>query len=575
MAFRQTVFGNSALEHFDVVIVGSGCAGGAVADVLTANGQNVLVLEAGMNRYDHLDDPTRAPVSRHACDELKNRRGFIFPDERVEPRTFRRRAGDGDRTFVGDVNGLPKTVGGGGVHADLKMPRFEPQDFHLGTDLGDAATGQGASFADWPVDYDMLEPFYAWVDARMGIQGDATSNPRAGPRSADFPMKPGVPMYVAERIGPALESKGITRFPFPTAVNSQPYDGRPACVDCGFCSGFGCANNAKGSPAVTTLRRALLSGRCQLRSETRAVRIATNGAGTKVTGVECVGPRGERITVSGDRFVLAMSAIEDARLCKLSTVGNNLVGRFLTFHFQTVAAGIWDQERLHGHRGRTVSHGFSDFRGRPNDPEHPLGGIVEISGSEGPVEEASFYARVLKTLRGLGGPAFDGVLFKKLMRQSPLRDRVVVLALQAEDAPQATNRVDLDPEIVDVDGVPAPRITYDNHPFELSARDVYGPRMLDVLQTAGARWVVVLPADEISASAHIMGTLRMGFDAADSVVNANGRFHGIGNLYAADASVFPTASGFNPTMTLVAMAARIAGDMVAPGLPERALDAAR
>ena len=189
------------MSSFDALVIGSGCGGGAVADVLTRNGKSVLVLEAGMNRYDFLDDATRQPVSRHACDELKNRRGFILPDPSVEPRTFRRQEADGDRTFIGDVNGLPKTVGGGGVHADLKMPRFEPSDFHLGTDLGDVTD---ASFADWPVDYDMLEPFYAYVDRVMGIQGDDDNNARAGARSTQFPMPPGVPMFVAERLAPAI-----------------------------------------------------------------------------------------------------------------------------------------------------------------------------------------------------------------------------------------------------------------------------------------------------------------------------------------------------------------------------------
>ena len=564
---RRTVLGNTALARFDALIIGSGCGGGAVADVLTKNGLDVLVLEAGANRYDFLDDPTQQPVARHASDELKNLRGFILPQTSVEPRTFRGSESDGDRTFVGDVNGLPKTVGGGGVHADLKMPRFEPVDFHLGTALGDVP---GAAFADWPVDYDMLEPFYTYVDTAMGIQGDATSNPRDGPRSAPFPMPPGVPMYVAERLAPALADLGYTRFPFPTAVNSRPFDGRPACVDCGFCSGFGCPSNAKGGPAVTTLRRALLSGRCQVRSETRAVRIQTNGAGTEVTGVECLGPAGERVTFTADRYVLAASAIEDARLCKLSDVGGDAVGRFLTFHFQTVAAGIFE-ERLHGYRGRTVTHGFSDFRGVVGDPARPLGGIVEISGGGQPLQEASIYARIFKTLHGVTGDPFDGALFQKLMRQSPLRDRVIVLALQAEDAPQATNRVDLDPAVVDVDGLAVPRITYQNHAFELSARDVYLPKLLQLLERAGARWVAATPPDQISASAHIMGTLRMGPDPATSVVDATGRFHGIGNLFAADGSLFPTSSGFNPTMTIVAMAARVAASMVDLASPERAL----
>ena len=61
------------------------------------------------------------------------------------------------------------TVGGGSVHADLKMPRFLPQDFHLGTDL--AGVWPGTSFADWPVDYDMLERFYLWSERTTGVQG--------------------------------------------------------------------------------------------------------------------------------------------------------------------------------------------------------------------------------------------------------------------------------------------------------------------------------------------------------------------------------------------------------------------
>jgi len=68
---------------------------------------------------------------------------------------------------------------------------------------------------------------------------------------------------------------------------------------------------------------------------------------------------------------------------------------------QTQAIGVFE-ERLHGHRGRAVDTGFGDFRGKPNDPNHPLGGIVEISAGEGPVAEASFYARVMRLF------GFDG-----------------------------------------------------------------------------------------------------------------------------------------------------------------------
>jgi choline dehydrogenase-like flavoprotein len=55
-----------------------------------------------------------------------------------------------------------------------------------------------------------------------------------------------------------------------------------------------------------------------------------------------------------------------------------------------------------------------------------------------------------------------------------------------------------------------------------------------------------------------MGTLRMGSDPASSVVDAHGKFHEVANLYACDGSVFPTSAGWNPTLTIMAVASRIA-----------------
>lgn len=557
--------GNMSLTQFDALIIGSGAGGGAVADVLTRNGLKVLVLEAGANRFDHLDDPSQQPISRFANDELRHSyRNFVTPSSLVEPRTFRASEADGERTFVGDVNPLPKTVGGGTTHADLKMPRFMPDDFHLGTLLGDIP---GASFADWPVDYDALEPFYLYTERVMGVQGLAGANPFEGWRSAPFPMPPGTTDYLAARVSEGARSLGYQPFIYPAAINSRPYDGRPACNDCGMCTGFGCPSNAKGSSAVTTLRRALLSGNCLVLPETRAIKLNLNGAGNAVVSLSALGPKGEALTFTADRYVVAASAIESARLLLLSdNAGNSsgLVGRDLTFHIQVQAAGFFD-ERLHGNRGRAVSTGFCDFRGRPNDPLHPLGGICEIGGGEGPIEEAQ-HVRFLTSKLGL--QAAD---FKRLMRQSPFRDRVAALTLQAEDAPQPTNRVELDPAIKDLDGLPVPRVTYQNHPWELAATDFYKPKMLDILMAAGARYALITPPDDISTSAHLMGTLRFGIDPATSVCDPNGRLHDVGNLYCADGALFPTSSGFNPTLTIAALATWVGSQMVFPGSPTRAI----
>jgi len=562
MTELNAVVGNSSLATFDVIVIGSGVGGSAVTEVLTRYGQKVLVLEAGPNFFVGLDDPNNAPTTRFSNDELKlDRRLFIRQDPLVEPRTFRATDQDGDRTYVGAVNAIPKTVGGAAVHADVKTPRFMPQDFQLGTLLGSV---QNANFADWPFQYDVLEPFYGHAERAIGVQGKDGADPFAGPRSTPYPMPPGVGMYGALKVANVAASLGYTAFPFPTAVTSRPYDGRPACNDCGFCGDFGCPINAKGSPAVTMLRKALLTGNCQLRPETRAIKLLVQGA--SVTGVVVIGPDGSQQTLTADRYVLAATAIEDARLLFLSDpagVGNSsgLVGRNLMFHYGTTAIGIFD-ERLHGDRGRSVTHAISDFRGVPNDPNHPLGGIVELGAGTGPISEAVTYVDTT---------APYGPKLKALMRQSPFRDRVASMLMQGEDAPQLTNRVDLDPAIVDLDGLPVARITYKNHPFETSARDFYSPKMLDLMMAAGAKYAFIEPTDDVPGASHLIGTLRMGTDPALSVTDEFGQFHDVGNLYAADSSLWPTSSGFNPILTIVAVATRIAGQMVSPGSPEKVI----
>ena len=564
---RRTIYGNASLSHFDACVIGSGAGGGPVAYVLAANGLKVLVLEAGPCHLEFLDDAAQQPVPRFSNDELKlDRRKFIGSNDTLEPRTWRTSPADGDRidALTGNVQALPKTVGGGCLHADLKMPRFEPVDFQLGSTL----SIPDASFADWPVQYAELEPYYGWGERLLGVQGRRGANPFEGPRSSEYPLPPGPAMYGSTVVGHGLSQLGYTMFPYPTAVNSIPYDGRPACVNCGFCSGYPCPTNAKGSTAVTMLRKALLSGNCQLHAETRVVKLVTNGAKTAITSVEAIDPSGARVTFTADRYVLAASPIEDARLLFLSDpagLGNSsgMVGRNLMFHYQTVALGIFD-ERVHGYRGRTVDSGFADFRGVPNNPTRPLGGIVEVSGGGLPLQEAAFYTRILNQLRA---GRWDGPMFKSLMRQSPGRDRVMILVIQAEDAPQTGNRVDLDPSIVDLNGLPVARCTYKNHAFEVDAGRFYEPKLMDIFQAAGARYTAIAPRDDIPTSQHIMGTLRSGANAATSVTNKDGKFWDLDNLFASDGSLFPTSSGYNPTMTIVALALRVAAAIVNPTSP--------
>jgi choline dehydrogenase-like flavoprotein len=574
------VLGNTGLDRFDTVIIGSG-AGGAVAarTLAVVGGQKVLVLEAGPNYFAGLDDPAPGmPVPLFGNDELKLRtRPFINQDPFLEPRTYRTSAGAA-AVLHPDVNTLPRTVGGAAVHADMKYPRLNAVDVRLASALhAQGLSFPGTSFADWPLTYDELEPFYAEAERLTGVQGVQGANPFESQRSGDFPMPPGVQMYVDLTLAAGAQAQGYTPFPFPTGINSRPYGGRPPCVDCGFCGGYGCPNNAKSSPAVTTLREALLSGNCQLRYECMVTRLLHTG-GQHVTGVEYVDGAGNHQQATADRFILAASAIESARLCLLSDPGgaglgnsSGMVGRNLLFHFQTLAVGVFKQ-RFHGERGRSGTMGMADFRGvvpggEAIDPAKRLGGIIEFSTNSDAIRDAEDNRQALTVASVSSAKA----TLKQLLVNSPFRARLGALEMQAEDAPQMSNQIDLDPRLRDVFGLPVPRITYSNSRFELDTRDFYAPRMLDVLRAAGAQFGLIAPADSPSESKHTMGTLRMGDDPAAAVCDAFAKFHDVDNLYCMDGGVFVTASGYNPTLTIISLALRAASNLLSPRSPERVI----
>ena len=564
-----------------VIIVGSGAGGSVAAWALAAAGHPVVVFEKGRNLLPGLGGS--GPVgSLFGNDDVKEGRSFEDQDPVLEPRSFRTQleAGQGvENSFVGDVNDLPTVVGGGTIHWDAKVPRLWRQDFKGFSLYGPVPN---ANVADWPLTYDDLEPYYTEVEQQLGVQGDVSQMPAAtlaqAPRSKQFPMPPNPPMYAGLLLKQGAAALGYTAYPFPMGINSQTYDGRPRCNSCGFCSGYGCPINARGGAAVSFLHHALQAG-AELRSRSFVFKVDLDSK-SHAGGVSYLDSNGIVQHERADIVILALSAMETPRLLLLSAtsdhpsgLGNRSgqVGRNLMFHFFTLGFGVFAQQ-VHALRGPSTTFTIDDFVG-PDTPAaaaqaglpYLKGGICETGGSLGLFTEMGIYA--------IGLPA-GGSAHKALMKKSVIRNYIAGLSMVGEDMPQVANRVDLDPHLKDVYGFHVPRITHSASQFEIVASQYYGPKLQAICQAAGAIASAFLPVGTLAepgpgnpiggafagpaSTAHVMGTGRMGENADTSVCDAFGRLHEVDNVYLGDGSVFASSGGMNPTVTIMALALRMA-----------------
>ena len=135
----------------------------------------------------------------------------------------------------------------------------------------------------------------------------------------------------------------------------------------------------------------------------------------------------------------------------------------------------------------------------------------------------------------------------------------------------ADNRIDLDPSHADRFGLPLARITKRQHPNDVAMYRWYEKKIVEIAQAAGAKRVALgrSPGVHIddgihqTSNAHNHGTCRMGDDPNQSVVDRWCRSHEVENLWVVDGSVMPTNGGYNPTLTILANAYRVADHFIA------------
>jgi choline dehydrogenase-like flavoprotein len=533
-------------ETVDFVIVGSGPAGGVIARELAQGGLTVVVLEQG----------PRFSLSSFRHDELKDwYLGGITNDAVKNPQTFRN---DGAKKAELQKFKPPlwygRGVGGSSLHYTANYWRLHEIDFIERSVLG-AIPGTG--FADWPITYADLEPYYTKVEWEVGVSGLAGASPFDPPRTKPYPMPPLPVKSSGVLFERGARKLGLHPIPSPMAINSQQYRGRPACVHCGFCHGFACEVGAKASTLTTVIPEAEATGRCEVRPESYVFRIDTNNEG-RVTGVTYY-DRDRRERFQGARaVVVSANGAETPRLLLMSASpryphglanSSGLVGKYLMFNYGGRADGVFEHE-LNEYKSVQVTRILHDFY--ESDPKRGHYGGGGLDARFGP-QAATWAIRAL-TEGGSWGSAFKARL-KEFPRSMQVSSHSTSLALES-------NNVTLDPELKDAWGLPAIRVTYKDHPDDLATARFLQERCAEILEAAGALRVMQAPVTEQTSSAHLLGTCRMGNDPATSVIDRYHRSHDVPNLFLCDGSSLVTSGRGQPTMTIQALAFR-AGEHIA------------
>jgi choline dehydrogenase-like flavoprotein len=533
-------------ETVDFAIVGSGAAGGVIARELAQAGLSVVLLEQG----------PRFSVSDFSHDELKDwYLGGITNDAVRNPQTFRDDpTKDAERQLFKPALWYGRGVGGSTLHYTGNFWRFREIDFNERSVLG-AIPGTG--FADWPITYADLEPYYTKVEWEIGVSGLAGVNPFDPPRSKPYPMPPLPVKSSGVLLERGARKLGLHPVPAPMAINTRPFRGRPACIHCGFCHGFACEVRSKASTLTTVIPEAEATGRCEVRPESYVTRIETNAQG-RATGVAYFDrDRRERLQRARAVVVCANGA-ETPRLLLLSAnarfphgLGNSsgLVGKYLMFNYTSRALGVFEHE-LNEHKSVQVTRIVHDFYDADPKRGHYGGGGLDARIGPQPTTWA------IRT--AAEGPSW-GSGYKARLREFT---RSMHIACHGTSLAVESNRITLDPALKDPWGLPAMRVTYKDHPDDLANARFLQDRGAEILEAAGALRVTKAPVTEQRASVHLLGTCRMGNDPATSVIDRDHRSHDVPNLFICDGSSLVTSGRGQPTMTIQALAFR-AGEQLA------------
>ena len=341
-------------DKVDVLVIGAGASGAAFTWSLVKDGFDVLCLEQG-----GWVDPSQYPSTLPDWETHRQTDFNANPNVRALPEDYP--VNDSDSAIAPLMY---NAVGGSTIHWSAHFPRFHPSDFRTKTLDGVAD--------DWPLTYDVLEPYFDTNDRIMGVAG-ITGDTAYPPKSER--QTPPLPLGHAGRVmARGFDKLGWHWWPSDATILTAPYDGRAACNNCGPCD-IGCTRRAKASTDVTYWPKALTLG-ARLKTNCRVREITLNSRGL-ADGVIYYDADGNVSEQKANSVVLACNGVGTPRLMLNSCspqfpdgIANSsgLVGKNLMFHPYSILFGTFD-ERIDGYMGRWGPTSSPRSSTRPIYPE--------------------------------------------------------------------------------------------------------------------------------------------------------------------------------------------------------------
>lgn len=509
---------NMHTDH-DVLIIGSGAAGGMAAYVLAKKGIRCLLLDAGpavdfqrergLKRvydlpYRGFGRPGRFAFARPANEFNAN----VWVDEKNNPYTYNQ----------SDPYNWVRVRLVGGRTLFWGRWSFRLSDYELRCKDHD---GYGEN---WPIRYEDLAPYYDRVEQIYRVSG----------RKAGLPQLPdGV--FIEDN---SPDSESVQRF-------------RAAARRRGIVTTK--ARRATGELASSVnllLPEALATGNLQIVSDAVVREITTDPKTGLANGAYFVDRRSQHdYHVKARVVVLAASCLESTRILLNSGLANSsgVLGHYLfdQFYVLNVVAAIVPEARG-GQPPRGLMGGggcVPRFRNIKTRENNFIRGYMLVFGSGG-TPDASYI------------PFYGDALEKEL---ADVRGAGFSITTMGEVLPRYENHVRIDPNTTDAWGIPALHVQakYTDNEFAMAkdsmqvAEELCREAGFEVL---AQHWQMVAPGESI----HELGTCRMGNDPRTSVLNKYNQAHDIKNLFVVDGSAFVSGGCQNPTETISALSMRAA-----------------